>query len=126
MKKFDEKIEKTEGIVAAIYENYAFISSVISSLDHASKNLSWQEIAKLLLNSNAPDAKKIVAFYPDEAAVEVDIGKRVKIFVHEGIEQNAGRYYDVIKKFRRKKEGALKAMKTVPLKKKNRNGILSR
>jgi len=118
VKKFDEKIEKTEGIVAAMYENYAFISSVISSLDHASKTLSWQEIEKLLRNTDTPDAKKIVTFYPDEAAVEVDIGKRVKIFVHEGIEQNAGRYYDIIKKFRRKKEGALKAMKTVPLKKK--------
>jgi len=118
VKKFDEKIEKTESIVAAIYENYTFISSVISSLDYASKTLSWQEIEKLLRNTDTPDAKKIVAFYPDEAAVEVDIGKHVKIFVHEGIEQNAGRYYDVIKKFRRKKEGALKAMKTVPLKKK--------
>jgi predicted ribosome quality control (RQC) complex YloA/Tae2 family protein len=118
VKKFDEKIEKTEGVVAAIYENYALVSSVISSLDRASKTLSWQEIEKLLRNTDTPDAKKIVAFYPDEAAVEVDIGKRVKIFVHEGIEQNAGRYYDVIKKFRRKKEGALKAMKTTPLKKK--------
>jgi len=118
VRKFDEKIEKTEGVVAAIYENYTFISSVISSLDLASKTLSWQEIEKLLRNTDTPDAKKIVAFYPDEAAVEVDIGKHVKLFVHEEIEQNAGRYFDVIKKFRRKKEGALKAMKTTLPKKK--------
>jgi len=82
------------------------------------KTRSWQEIEKITRQSNSPDAKKIITFYPDEAAVEIDIGKRVKIFVHEGIEQNAGRYYDIIKKFRKKKEGALKAMKISPPKKK--------
>ena len=44
IKKFDDKIEKTEAIVAAIYENYAFVTKVITSLDTASKRLSWQEI----------------------------------------------------------------------------------
>ena len=121
IKKFEEKIEKTEAIVASIYENYSFITTVINSLDQASKTRSWQEIEKITKQSNSPDAKKIVTFYPDEAAVDIDIGKRVKIFVHEGIEQNAGRYYDIIKKFRKKKEGALKAMKTaLPKKKESR------
>jgi hypothetical protein len=41
----------------------------------------------------------------------------VRIHVHEGLEQNAGRYHDVIKKFKKKKAGALAAMKTVPVKK---------
>jgi predicted ribosome quality control (RQC) complex YloA/Tae2 family protein len=118
IKKFDEKVAKTEEIVAAIYENYQFISQLITSLDAASKQLSWQEIERHLKGATSADAKKITAFYPDEAAVEVDIGKRVKIFVHEGIEQNAGRYYDVIKKFRKKKAGALVAMKNVVVKKK--------
>jgi predicted ribosome quality control (RQC) complex YloA/Tae2 family protein len=118
IKKFDEKVEKTEEVVAAIYENYQFISSLITSLDAASKQLSWQEIERHLKGASSADAKKITAFYPDEAAVEVDIGKRVKIYVHEGIEQNAGRYYDVIKKFRKKKAGALVAMKNVVVKKK--------
>jgi len=118
IKKFEEKIEKTDAIVASIYENYSFIATVINSLDQASKTRSWQEIEKITRQSNSPDAKKIITFYPDEAAVEIDIGKRVKIFVHEGIEQNAGRYYDIIKKFRKKKEGALKAMKISPPKKK--------
>ncbi len=118
IKKFDEKIEKTEAVVAALYENYAFVSKVISSLDTASKTHSWQDIERLLMDNHSPEVKKIVAFYPEEAAVDIDIGKRVKIFVHEGIEQNAGRYYDVIKKFRKKKEGALRAMKTTQPKKK--------
>ncbi len=61
-----------------------------------------------------------MAFYPGEAAVDVDIGKRVKIYVHESVEQNAGRYHDVIKKFRRKKAGALVAMETVAVRKQTR------
>ena len=42
----------------------------------------------------------------------------MKIFVHESVEQNAGRYYAVIKKFKKKKEGALAAMKNIRQKKK--------
>jgi predicted ribosome quality control (RQC) complex YloA/Tae2 family protein len=119
IKKFDERIKKTEEIVAAIYENYQFVVQLISSLDTASKRLSWQEIEHHLRDTTSADAKRIAAFYPDEAAVEIDIGKKVKIYVHESIEQNTGRYYDIIKKFKKKKEGALRAMKTVKPKKKS-------
>ncbi|MFA5253182.1 MAG: ribosome rescue protein RqcH [Methanoregula sp.] len=118
IKKFDEKIKKNEELVNTIYENYQFVAQVISSLDTASKQLSWQEIERHLKGTVSADARKIVAFYPGEAAVSVDIGKTVKIFVHESVEQNAGRYYDTIKKFKKKKEGALIAMKTVRPKKK--------
>jgi predicted ribosome quality control (RQC) complex YloA/Tae2 family protein len=118
LKKFDEKIQKTEEIVAAIYENYAFVSRLISSLDTASRQLSWQEIEKHLKGAESADAKKIVAFHPEEASVDVDIGRIVRIHVHESLEQNAGRYHDVIKKFRKKKAGALVAMQNVPVKKK--------
>ena len=117
IKKFDDKIQKTEEIVAAIYENYGFVTQVITSLDAASKQLSWQEIEKHLKDTQSNDAKKIVAFHPEEASVDIDIGKIVRIHVHEGLEQNAGRYHDVIKKFKKKKAGALVAMKTVPVKK---------
>jgi predicted ribosome quality control (RQC) complex YloA/Tae2 family protein len=118
IKKFEDKIEKTEAIVAALYEDYAFISTMIGALDAASKTHSWQEIEKIIREKDSEEAKKIAAFHPEEAAVEIDIGRRVKIYVHEGIEQNAGRYYDIIKKFRKKKEGALRAMKTTLPKKK--------
>ena len=118
IKKFDEKIAKTEGIVAAIYENYQFVSQVITSLTAASRRLSWQEIEHHLRDTASADAKRIVVFFPDEAAVEVDIGKKVKIFTNETVEQNAGHYYDQSKKFKKKKEGALLAMKTVKPKKK--------
>lgn len=119
IKKFDDKIKKTEELVAAIYENYAFVSQVIASLDAASKRLSWQEIEKQLKDASTPDAKRISAFYPGEAAVDMDLGgKKVKIYVHESIEQNAGRYYTTIKKFKKKKDGALAAMSVVRPKKK--------
>ena len=91
VKKFDAAIKKNGEIVNAIYENYAFIRQVITSLDAASKRLSWQEIEKQPKDTASDDAKKITAFYPAEAAVEVDIGRRVKIHVHESVEQNAGR-----------------------------------
>jgi predicted ribosome quality control (RQC) complex YloA/Tae2 family protein len=117
VRKFDETIKKTEEIVATIYENYQFVSNLITALDSASKQLSWQEIEKHLRGATSADAKKIVRFFPDEAAVEVDIGRPVKIYVHEGIEQNAGRYYDVIKKFKKKKEGALVAMAKIVVRK---------
>ena len=113
VKKFDATIRKNGEIVNAIYENYAFIKQVITSLDIASRRLSWQEIEKHLRDAVSDDAKKITAFYPGEAAVEVDIGRRVKIHVHESVEQNAGRYHELIKKFKKKKAGALSAMETV-------------
>ena len=117
IRKFDDKILKTEEIVAGIYENYPFVSQVISSLATASKRLSWQEIEHHLRDTASADAKRITSFFPGEAAVEIDIGKKVKIFVNETVEQNAGHYYDQIKKFKKKKEGALLAMKTVKPKK---------
>ena len=66
IKKFDEKIKKTEEIVAAIYENYQFVVHLISSLDTASKRLSWQEIEHHLCDTSSADAKRIVTFSPDE------------------------------------------------------------
>lgn len=125
IKKFDDKIKKTQEIVDLIYENYPFVSQIISTLDTVSKCHSWQEIEHQIRHSAAADAKRISAIHPDEAAVEIDIGKKVKIFVHENIEQNAGRYYEIIKKFKKKKEGALLAMKTVkPRKKTIRHDIV--
>jgi predicted ribosome quality control (RQC) complex YloA/Tae2 family protein len=116
IKKFEDKIEKTEAIVAAIYENYALVTQVIASLDAASKRFSWQEIEKRLHAAQSDTAKKIVAFHPEEASVDIDIGRIVRIHVHESLEQNAGRYHDLIKKFKKKKAGALVAMKMIPVK----------
>ena len=117
IKKFDDKIGKTEAIVSAMYENYTLVTQVIASLDRASKRHSWQEIERRLRDTPSETAKKIIAFHPEEASVDIDIGKIVRIHVHEGLEQNAGRYHDLIKKFKKKKAGALAAMNRVPARK---------
>jgi predicted ribosome quality control (RQC) complex YloA/Tae2 family protein len=110
VKKFDAKIAKAERAVAAIYGNYQLVSDLIGMLSKESRKRSWQEIASALKKSGTGIAEKIVAVHPEKASVELDLGERVTVFVNEGIEQNAGRYYDEIKKFKRKKEGALAAM----------------
>ncbi len=103
--------------MAALYENYMPVTEIITTLDTVSKNRSWQEIEQVLKSHReSPAAKTVRAVHPAEAAVELDLsGERVKVYVHETIEQNIGRYYDQIKKFKKKKTGALAAMeRTVP------------
>ncbi|HDR73157.1 MAG TPA: fibronectin-binding domain-containing protein [Methanoculleus sp.] len=108
--KFEKRIERLEIAVEAIYENYALVSDIIRTLDQASRERSWQQIETILRHSDNSVAKAIRAIHPAEAAVEVDLGMTVKIFVHDSLEANIGRYYDQIKKFRQKREGALAAM----------------
>ncbi|WAC04120.1 MAG: ribosome rescue protein RqcH [Methanoregula sp.] len=110
VKKFDAKIAQAERAVAAIYENYPVVADVIATLSKESKKRSWQEIAALIKKNPTGMAGKIVSVHPEKGAVGIDLGEQVMIFVNETVEQNAGRCYDEIKKFRRKKEGALAAM----------------
>ncbi len=110
IKKFDAKITRAERIAAAIYENYALVAEAITILSKESAKRSWQEIAGILKKNPQGPASKILAVHPDKAAVELDLGEPVMIYVGESVEQNAGRYYDEVKKFRRKKEGAIAAM----------------
>jgi predicted ribosome quality control (RQC) complex YloA/Tae2 family protein len=110
LKKFGGKIKKAEKAVEAVYTNYTLVQDIIATLDRASRSLSWQEIEAVLKKSDMPAAKAVVAVHPAEAAVELDLGVRVKIFVHESVEANLEHYYDQVKKFRKKTEGALAAM----------------
>jgi len=110
VKKFDARIAKAERIVAAIFENYQLVADVIATLRKESKTRSWQEIAAILQAHPGAIAQKIISVHPEQAAVELDLPDRVMIHVNDSVEQNAGRYYDEIKRFRHKKEGALVAM----------------
>lgn len=110
LKKFGGKIKRAEAAVEAVYTNYPLVQDIIATLDRVSQSLSWQEIEEVLKKSDLPAAKKVVAVHPAEAAVELDLGVRVKIFVRESVEANLEHYYDQIKKFRKKTEGALAAM----------------
>ena len=124
---FEKKIKRYERVVEVLYENYTAVTGIITALDAASRNQSWQEIEEVLrANRDNAAAKMIHAVHPAEAAVELDLaGERVKIYVHETIEQNIGRYYDQIKKFKKKKTGALAAMeRMIPAKARRRERLI--
>ncbi|TAJ43826.1 ribosome rescue protein RqcH [Methanofollis fontis] len=110
IKKFDAKIARAERIVEAVYMHYPLVQEVITTLDRASAGMSWQEIEGVLKKSDLPAARTIMAVHPADAAVDIDIGERVTIRVHESVEANLERYYAQIKKFKKKKEGAIAAM----------------
>lgn len=109
-KKFEQQIKRYEEVVEKIYEEYGFVQEVITTLSAASQKRSWQEISDILRSDASGVGKRIIQVLPAEAAVELDLGRPVKIFVHETVEQNAGHYYDQIKKFKRKLTGAKAAM----------------
>lgn len=112
IKKFEKKIDEAQGKVDALYGNYGEVAEIIETLGEASTKISWQEIEQTLRNSNLPAAKLVSGVYPSESAVDILLdGKRTKIFVHESLESNANRYYGEIKKFKKKKAGAIEAMK---------------
>ncbi len=108
---FEKKAEELQEKVDAIYENYQDIANIIEILQDASSRMSWQDIEETLKNSSIPAAKSIVRIYPSESAVDVMAGgKIVKIFINENPESNANRYYGEIKKYKKKKTGAIAAM----------------
>ncbi len=107
---FEQKIQRNERVAELIYEQYTLASEVITTLDAASRQRSWQEIAKVLKGAENPVARRIVSVDPAKASVEVDLGLRVTLFVHETVEQNVERYYEQARKFKKKRAGALAAM----------------
>jgi predicted ribosome quality control (RQC) complex YloA/Tae2 family protein len=108
--RFDQRISRSKRITELIFSHYSQIEEILAILDKASRSRSWQEIEHILRTSDVPSARSVVAIHPAEAAIELEIGERVKLYVHESVEANVGRYYDEMKKFRRKKEGAVAAM----------------
>ncbi|EHQ36664.1 ribosome rescue protein RqcH [Methanoplanus limicola] len=109
--KFEEKITLASEKVEIIYANYQTIADIVKTLSDASLKMSWQEIEDILKNADNPMAKMIKRVYPSEAAVDILLdGKTIKLYASEGVEGNAGRYYSEIKKFKKKKAGALVAM----------------
>ncbi|MDH7594396.1 MAG: ribosome rescue protein RqcH [Methanomicrobiales archaeon] len=108
--KFEEEIGRLQRCVDAIYGNYSLVEEVIRVLGDASRTRSWEEIKGILESSGHPVAGLIRAYHPSESAVEIDLGERVKIHVRKSLQENVAGYYEALKKFRRKKEGALAAM----------------
>ena len=117
IKNFERKIARYEKMVELIYGNYGLVNEIVTTLDSASKTRSWQEIDKILKNQTSGMATTITSVNPADASVEVDLGEKVTLFVHDNVEANAGRYYDLIKKFRKKIAGAKTAMEKKVVKK---------
>ena len=108
--RFDRKIRELERVVETIYAHYPLISDIISTLGQARLERSWGEIEEILKASGHPAAEKIQEFHPAESAVTLALDPPAKIMVTESLEANVGRYYEQIKKLKRKKEGALAAL----------------
>jgi predicted ribosome quality control (RQC) complex YloA/Tae2 family protein len=108
--KFEQKIEKNKRIIESIYEHYNLIDEIINTLSEAARTRSWQEIQAVLEAQETGPATRIKNVHPADSAVDVDIGEMVTINVRESLEANVGRYYDQIKKYRKKIEGARAAM----------------
>lgn len=115
--RFNKKIADLGLAVETIYENYQLVGGIIDTLDRVSKSHSWQEINSIIEQNKEGPAGRIVAVHPADASVDLDLGNRVTIHVHENIEANLGRYYAEIKKYKKKIAGAKFAMES-PLPKK--------
>ncbi|HMZ30941.1 MAG: NFACT family protein [Methanoregulaceae archaeon] len=107
---YEQKAARTEKIAAMMYESYQDLGDIIRVLDEASRRMSWQEIEQVLRKGRDGPAGRIRSVNPADASVEVDIGERVTLYVHESLEANIGRYYDTLKKLRKKIAGAKAAM----------------
>ncbi len=117
IKNFERKITRYEKIVELIYGNYGLVNEIVTTIDSASRTRSWQEIDKILKSQTSGIATMITSVNPADASVEVDLGEKVTLYVHDNVEANAGRYYDLIKKFKKKIAGAKAAMEKTVVKK---------
>ncbi len=111
MAGFEEKIERTQKRIDAIYSHYPLVETILQNLREARTQHSWQEIERRLKESGNGIARRIVQVFPEEGAVEIDLeGDRVKLMVDESIETNVARYYEQMKKIKKKREGAIAAL----------------
>ena len=111
IKKFGAQVILIEKTIEKIYEHYALVNDVISSLGEVSRRKSWQEIEKVLSMHKSGPAAYVIAVHPADASVDLDLeGEKVNIRVHESIEVNLGRYFDQQKKWKRKIAGARASM----------------
>ncbi|NYT05415.1 MAG: fibronectin-binding domain-containing protein [Methanomicrobiales archaeon] len=108
--RFEAEIRRLEEAVETIYANYPLVDDMIRTLSAASERRSWQEIEAILKASDNEAARAVVKVHPADAAVDLALDPAVTIHVHESVEANVGRYYDRIKKMKKKKAGAEAAM----------------
>ena len=112
--KFEKEIEKNNTLAETVYANYQVIEELFSVLNGArAKGYSWDEIRSILKQAKktVPSAQKITNIDPRTGTVAVDLdGRSVNLDIRKTVPQNAQEYYEKVKKFSKKKEGALKAI----------------
>lgn len=112
--KFEKDIKKNNALAETIYANYPLIEELFSVLNGArEKGYSWEEIRLVLKQAkkSVPAAQKITNIDPKTGTVTVELdGKNVNLEIRKTVPQNAQEYYEKVKKFSKKKDGALKAI----------------
>ncbi len=112
--KFEKEIEKNNTIAEIVYANYQIIEELFSVLNGArAKGYSWDEIRSILKQAKktVPAAQKITNIDQKTGTVTVELdGRSVNLDIRKTVPQNAQEYYEKVKKFSKKREGALKAI----------------
>jgi predicted ribosome quality control (RQC) complex YloA/Tae2 family protein len=114
LKKFEKEIEKNNAIAEIVYANYQPIEELFSVLNGArAKGYSWDEIREILKQAkkSVPAAQKITNIDAKTGTVTTELdGKNVSLDIRKTVPQNAQEYYEKVKKFSKKREGALRAI----------------
>ena len=112
--KFKKEIEKNNTLAETIYANYQAIEELLSVLNGArAKGYSWDEIRSILKQAKkaVPAAQKITNIDPRTGTITVNLdGKSISLDIRKTVPQNAQEYYEKVKKFNKKQDGALKAI----------------
>jgi Predicted RNA-binding protein homologous to eukaryotic snRNP len=112
--KFEKEIGKNNTLAEAVYSNYQVIEKLLSVLNDArDKGYSWDEIRSILKQAKktVPAAQKITNIDPKTGTIFVELeGRNVNLDIRKTVPQNAEIYYEKVKKFNKKKDGALKAI----------------
>ncbi|AKB48518.1 hypothetical protein MSKOL_2741 [Methanosarcina sp. Kolksee] len=112
--KFEKEIEKNNTLAETVYANYQVIEELLSVLNSArSKGYSWDEIRSILKHAKktVPSAQKITNIDPRTGTIAVNLdGKSISVDIRKTVPQNAQEYYEKVKKFSKKRDGALKAI----------------
>jgi predicted ribosome quality control (RQC) complex YloA/Tae2 family protein len=108
--KYEKKLAKLERTVGLVYESYPLLQEIIRVLDQESRKRPWQDIERIIREAGTGPASKIVSVNAEKASVDVDIGERVTLYVHESLEANIGLLFEAQKKLKKKIAGARAAM----------------
>ncbi|KKG17380.1 ribosome rescue protein RqcH [Methanosarcina mazei] len=112
--KFEKEIEKNNALAETVYANYQIIEELFSVLNGArAKGYSWDEIRSILKQAKktVPAAQTITNIDQKTGTVTVNLdGKSINLDIRKTVPQNAQEYYEKVKKFTKKKDGAIRAI----------------